>query len=77
MAGTRPSVRSFPATDGGRPRAWIVPAHASTNLPFLCLPGVLEYHTHLQHRHDRWVEHRAAVSLQTVLIRAFDALTDG
>jgi hypothetical protein len=71
-----PFVRAFPAPDGGPQRSRIVAAHASTDLPFLCRPGVLEYHTHLQHRHDRWETHRGVISLQSVLMDAFDALID-
>jgi hypothetical protein len=72
-----PFVRAFPAPDGGPPRRWIVEAHASTGLPFLCRVGVLEFHTHLQHRHDRWEQYRGVVRLQTVVTDAFEAVTDG
>jgi hypothetical protein len=71
-----PSVRAFPAADAGPPRSWIVPAHASTGLPFLCRVGVLERHTHLQHRHDRWEQYRGVVMLQTIVTDAFDAVSD-
>lgn len=74
--GLVPFVRAFPAPDGGPQRQRIVQAHASTDLPFLCRPGVLEYHTHLQHRHDRWERHRGVISLQSVLMDAFDALIE-
>lgn len=72
-----PFVRAFPAKDSGPAKRWIVEAHASTGLPFLCRAGVFEYHTHLQHRNDRWDQHRGVTSLQSVLSDAFEAVTDG
>lgn len=33
-------------------------AHPDTGQPFLCVPGVREYHTHPQHSGDDWLLHR-------------------
>jgi hypothetical protein len=32
--------------------------HPQTDLPFLCIPGVREYHSHPQHNGDSWDLHR-------------------
>ena len=32
--------------------------HPSTGKPFLCLPGIREYHTHSSHRGDLWSGYR-------------------
>lgn len=40
-------------------RPLIVPGHPETNLPFLCLPGIREYHRHPQHSGDDWLRYRA------------------
>jgi hypothetical protein len=37
----------------------LVNPHPRTGLPFLCLPGVREYHQHPQHSGDDWLLHRA------------------
>src|SRR5207302_435088 len=58
--GLAPFVRAFPDPQGTA-RRWIVEAHAATGLPFLCRRGTFEYHTHVQHRHDRWDEHRGVI----------------
>jgi hypothetical protein len=34
-------------------------AHPSTGKPFLCLPGIREYHTHSSHLNDAWENYRA------------------
>lgn len=36
----------------------MIAGHPETNLPFLCLPGVREYHSHPQHNGDSWDMHR-------------------
>jgi hypothetical protein len=69
-----PLVRPFPDPAGGLPRRWIVEASSATGLPFLCRAGTYEYHTHIQHRQDRWDGHRGVISLQSVLFEAFEAL---
>lgn len=51
--------------------------HPDTGLPFLCLPGVLEYHTYPQHSGDLWlVGHRAqgAGRLAVVCERVWQAM---
>lgn len=52
--------------------------HPDTGLPFLCLPGVLEYHSHPQHSGDLWlVGHRAAQGagrLATICERVWQAM---
>ena len=38
---------------------WDVHAsHTSTGRPFLCLPGIREYHTHTSHLNERWDGYR-------------------
>ena len=34
-------------------------SHPSTGKPFLCLPGILEYHTHSSHLDDKWANYHA------------------
>ena len=40
----------------------IIINHCASGTPFLCLPGVREYHTHPQHSNDPWNNHRANYS---------------
>lgn len=40
-------------------RQLIVAGHPETGLPFLCLPGIREYHRHPQHSGDDWLRYRA------------------
>jgi hypothetical protein len=56
---TRPHVRAFLSTPEG-PRDVLVDGHPSTDLPFLCVPGIREYHSHPQHSGDDWLLHRPA-----------------
>jgi hypothetical protein len=56
---SRPQVRAFLSTPEG-PRDVLVDGHPSTNQPFMCLPGVREYHWHPQHSGDDWLLHRPA-----------------
>ena len=38
---------------------WVVhQSHPSTGKPFLCLPGIREYHTHSSHVSDKWDGYR-------------------
>ena len=38
---------------------WVVHnSHPSTGRPFLCLPGIREYHTHTSHLRDSWEGYR-------------------
>ncbi|MEZ0579252.1 putative metal-binding protein [Nocardioides sp. MH1] len=40
------------------PRDALIDAHPDTMQPFLCLPGIREYHNHPQHTGDDWLLHR-------------------
>lgn len=42
--------------------AFMVQAHGPDERPFLCLPGVREYHEHPAHTGDSWLLHRASGS---------------
>ena len=53
----RPSVRAFLLTPDG-PRDVLVEGHPDTQLPFICLPGIREYHSHPEHTGDDWHLHR-------------------
>lgn len=46
--------------DDANPRNVLISAHPATGLPFLCLPGIREYHSHPQHTGDDWLVHRSA-----------------
>lgn len=52
-----PVVRALANTEQG-PRDALVENHPATGLPFLCLPGIREYHSHPQHSGDDWLLHR-------------------
>ena len=54
-----PHVRAFVSTPEG-PRDVLINGHPTTNLPFLCLPGIREYHRHPQHSGDDWLLHRSS-----------------
>jgi len=54
----RPHVRAFmPMGDG--PRDVLIDAHPDTGLPFFCVAGIREYHSHPQHTGDSWLLHRS------------------
>lgn len=57
--------------EGQNARNVLIGAHPATGRPFLCLPGIREYHSHPQHTGDDWLAHRAAGegSLSTVCER--------
>jgi hypothetical protein len=57
----RPHVRAFLGTPEG-PRDVLIDAHPLTGQPFLCLPGIREYHNHPQHTGDDWLLHRSTGS---------------
>lgn len=40
--------------------------HPTTGLPFVCMRGVLEYHTHSSHLNDAWADHRKATGMEPV-----------
>ncbi len=67
---SKPHVRAFLSTPEG-PRDVLIDGHPSTNQPFLCLPGIREYHSHPQHTGDDWLLHRASRegSLSTICDR--------
>ena len=52
-----PAVRA-PATGPAGVRDALVDGHPDTGRPFLCLPGIREYHNHPQHTGDDWLLHR-------------------
>ncbi|KJS13229.1 MAG: hypothetical protein VR67_05505 [Peptococcaceae bacterium BRH_c8a] len=51
------SIDSIRLTENG-PQKVIVHGHPETKEDFLCLPGVLQYHSHPQHSGDSWDLHR-------------------
>jgi hypothetical protein len=55
------------------PRDILVNSHPTTNRPFLCVPGVRQYHDHPQHSGDSWLLHRksGAGSLATICDRVW------
>jgi len=53
-----PPVRA-PATTPAGIRDALIDGHPDTGRPFLCLPGIREYHNHPQHTGDDWLLHRA------------------
>lgn len=57
----QPIVPPIPARkrEGEVLRDLIVGGHPETGLPFLCLPGIREYHRHPQHSGDDWLRYRA------------------
>lgn len=56
---SRPPVRAPGLSESGV-RDALVENHPLTGLPFLCLPGIREYHIHPQHTGDDWLLHRAS-----------------
>lgn len=52
-----PHVRAFKGTPLGH-RDLLINGHPDTGRPFLCVPGVREYHTHPQHTGDNWLLYR-------------------
>ncbi|TFV68118.1 UNVERIFIED_ORG: hypothetical protein E4P37_00030 [Bacillus sp. AZ43] len=53
-----PPVVRAPANGEHGVRDALVENHPVTGLPFLCLPGIREYHSHPQHSGDDWLLHR-------------------
>jgi hypothetical protein len=54
------------------PQGWPVGnPHPVTGRPFLCLPGVREYHTHSSHLDDKWEKYRAGgrYKLSDIVVR--------
>jgi hypothetical protein len=52
-----PVVRALTPTPDG-PRDLLLNEHPERHRPFLCVPGVREYHEHPQHSGDLWELHR-------------------
>jgi hypothetical protein len=55
----RPPVNAIMQLPEG-PRNVLIDIHPATQRPFLCLPGIREYHSHPQHTGDDWLLHRAS-----------------
>lgn len=53
-----PPVRALDRISPSEVRDALVDQHPHTLLPFLCLPGIREYHSHPQHSGDDWLLHR-------------------
>lgn len=49
--------------------ASIVPAHHATGKPFVCWPGVREFHLHLQHSDEPWDKYRGHIRPRDLLAR--------
>jgi hypothetical protein len=46
--------------------------HPSTGLPFVCLQGIAEYHTHPSHLDDSWDRYRFRFRLPQTVVRLLD-----
>jgi hypothetical protein len=55
----KPHVAAVVPTPEG-PRNVLIENHPATQRPFLCLPGIREYHSHPQHTGDDWLLHRGS-----------------
>jgi Predicted metal binding domain len=53
-----PVVQALVEVEGGAQNL-IVGGHPDTGRPFLCIPGVRQYHSHPQHAGDPWLLHRS------------------
>jgi hypothetical protein len=53
----RPLVQALDEADG-LVNDVLIDQHPATGMPFLCLPGIREYHMHPQHTGDDWLLHR-------------------
>lgn len=53
-----PPVRAPDRVSPTEVRDALIDQHPTSLQPFLCLPGVREYHTHPQHSGDDWLLHR-------------------
>lgn len=54
-----PQVAALDRLDNGEVRNVLL-GHPTSQQPFLCLPGLREYHEHPQHNGDDWLLHRNA-----------------
>lgn len=68
----KPHVRAFQWVDNAA-RDVLIDAHPDSGLPFLCVPGIREYHDHPQHTGDAWLLHRhlAEGSVSTICDRVW------
>jgi len=53
-----PPVRAPDRVSATEVRDALIDQHPETLQPFLCLPGIREYHSHPQHSGDDWLLHR-------------------
>lgn len=53
----KPHVRAVHWVEGGA-RDVLIDSHPDSGMPFLCIPGIREYHAHPQHTGDSWLLHR-------------------
>lgn len=53
-----PPVRAPDRVSATEVRDALIDQHPATLQPFLCLPGIREYHSHPQHSGDDWLLHR-------------------
>lgn len=53
-----PPVRAPDRVSATEVRDALIDQHPATLQPFLCLPGIREYHSHPQHSGDEWLLHR-------------------
>lgn len=53
-----PAVQKAIVDTENGPENVLIAEHPITGQPFLCLPGIREYHTHPQHDGDSWLLHR-------------------
>lgn len=53
-----PPVRAPDRVSAEEVRDALIDQHPATLQPFLCLPGIREYHSHPQHSGDDWLLHR-------------------
>ena len=71
-------ARELPWADWPK-RGWVVhDSHPTTGRPFLCLPGIREYHTHPSHRNDTWDGYRlrATYRLRDIVDRVDQRFND-
>ena len=63
-----PVVQALVETEGGAQNL-LVGGHPDTGRPFLCIPGVRQYHSHPQHTGDSWLLRRQPRGGTLALIR--------
>lgn len=70
-----PHARAMMPTAEG-PRDVLVDSHPETRRPFLCFPGIRQYHDHPQHSGDLWLLHRGqgTGSLATICDRVWRSM---